>query len=330
MEVGSVLAPDEAFAARVKHFLAHKGGIWNWHIERSFGEQLDELETRYYIGLLGDEIISNIMIVEHRHTGILGHVFTEPEHRRKGACTGVMEAQMEDFRRRDGEALYLGTGYDGPAYHIYANFGFESVYARSGFMKYHVSPDFEAKYFAKRPVHVKDVEWQDWGKMSALTGIVYGDYLRSIAFEMYGANNFEGTFLSFKKELEEKQRYHDTKLLETEDRAIVAFATLTSDSRFRGSVYLLDVFAHPNFWDDVPGLISSMNLKNRFASPLRSEPKAKIQCYVDSTLTGKAKCLEVAGFKLEAELKNQMRSGEDLLHVLIYAKAYKEFKVDGN
>ena len=66
MEVGSVLAPDEEFADRVKPFLAHKGGIWNWHIERSLGEQLDELETQYYIGLLGDNIISNIMIVEHR------------------------------------------------------------------------------------------------------------------------------------------------------------------------------------------------------------------------------------------------------------------------
>jgi len=217
----------------------------------------------------------------------------------------VMDAQMEDFRRRGGEALYLGTGYDGPAYHIYASFGFESVYPRSGFMKYHASPDFEAKYFAKRPVHVKDVEWQDWGKMTALTGIVHGDYLRSIAFEMYGANNFEGTFISFKKDLEEKQRYHDAKLLETEDRAIVAFATLISDSRFRGGVHILDVFAHPNFWDDVPSLISGMNLKSQ----------VKIQCYVDATPTGKAKSLEVAGFQQEAELKNQIRRGENLLFV---------------
>jgi len=309
MEVGSVLAPDEEFADRIKSFLGHKGGVWNWHIERSFEEQLDELETRYYIGLLSDEIISNIMIVEHRHTGILGHVFTEPEHRRKGACTGVMDAQMEDFRRRDGEALYLGTGYDGPAYHIYASFGFESVYPRSGFMKYHAIPDFDAKYFAKRPAHVKDVEWQDWGKITALTGIVYGDYLRSIAFEMYGANNFEGTFLGFKKDQEENKRYHNAKLLETEDRAIVALATLISDSRFRGGVYILDVFAHPNFWDDVPSLISAMNL-----------PQAKIQCYVDSTPTNKAKSLEVADFQQEAELKNQIRRGEDFLDVSIFAR----------
>ena len=158
-------------------------------------EQLDDLETRFYVGKVDGEIIANIMIVEHGHIGILGHVFTTPTQRRKGACKAVMGFQMEDFRQRDGEALYLGTGYNSHPYYIYNSFGFESVFPGSGFMKYRTVEDFDDRYFAGSPVHAKDVVWNDWAKMTALTGIVEGDYLRSIAFGIYGPANFEGGFL---------------------------------------------------------------------------------------------------------------------------------------
>jgi len=309
MEVGVVLAPDDEYAGKIKPFLDHKPGNFKWHIERCFEEPLDELETRYYIGQVNNEVICNIMIVEHGHVGILGHVFTNPDQRRKGACAGVINAQMEDFQQRNGEALYLGTGYDGPAYHIYKSVGFESVYPRSGFMKYWASDDFETKYFAKRNTHVKEVQWNDWGKMTALTGIVYGDYLRSIAFNIYGPSSFEGGFLNFKRDLEEGKQYRDAKLLESENGAIVAFATIIPDSRWRGEVYILDVFAHPNFWDDAAKLLNELKF-----------PQGKIQCYSDSTPTGKSECLEKVGFHQEAVLKKQIRRAEETFDVLVFAK----------
>ncbi|HIE26102.1 TPA: GNAT family N-acetyltransferase [Candidatus Poribacteria bacterium] len=309
MEVGVVLAPDDEYADKVKPFLDHKPGNFKWHIERCFEEQLDELETRYYIGQINNEVICNIMIVEHRHVGILGHVFTSPDQRQKGACTGVINAQMEDFQRRSGEALYLGTGYDGPAYHIYKSVGFESVYPRSGFMKYWANDDFETKYFAKSETHVKEVQWNDWAKMTALTGIIDGDYLRSIAFNIYGPANFEGGFLDFKRELEDGERYRDAKLLASENGAIVAFATIVADSRWPGDVYILDVFAHPNFWDDADKLLNALEL-----------PQGKIQCYSDSITSSKAECLKKTGFQQEAVMKKQIRRDEDTLDVLVFAK----------
>ena len=139
------------------------------------------------------------MIVEHGHVGILGHVFTTPTQRRKGACKSVMQFQMEDFRQRAGEALYLGTGYNSHPYYIYNSFGFESVFPGSGFMKYRAIEDFDDQYFAESLVHAKDVVWNDWSKMTALTGIVEGDHLRSIAFGIYGPANFEGGSLGSNK-----------------------------------------------------------------------------------------------------------------------------------
>jgi hypothetical protein len=309
IEVGVIITPDEEYAEKIKPFLTHKGGGFKWHLGRSVVEPLDALETRFYVGKLNGEIITNIMIVEHRHVGILGHVFTTPAQRRKGACKSVMASQMEDFRQRSGEALYLGTGYNSHPYYIYKRFGFESVYPRSGFMKYRAVDDFDARYFALNDVHVKDVEWHDWSKMTALTGIVEGDYLRSIAFGIYGPTNFEGGFPGFKHELENGDSYHDAKLLESDAHAIVGVATVSWDLRWQPHTAVLDLFVHPDFWEASSVLLEAINL-----------PDAKVQCYVESTAKGKADVLENAGFHHEATLKNQIQHQDKGVDVLVFAR----------
>ena len=309
MEVGVITAPDERHAEEVKQFLGHKGGNWEWHIERCVIESLDALETRFYVGKVDGSIITNIMTVEHQGIGILGHVFTMPDQRRKGACKGVMAYQMEDFRQRKGRALYLGTGYDSHPYYIYHGFGFESVFPKSGFMNYYVDADFEERYFASAPTQPKPVEWHDWPKVTALSGIVNGEALRSLIWNVYGPTNMEGGFLSFKHDLETENVYEDAKLLITSDGAIVGWATVSRDTRWRPATAVLDLFFHPNFVDEVPTLLSSVAF-----------PDAKVQCYVDNSAKKKAKVLEDAGFTCEGQLKNQFAySGQDY-DVLLLAR----------
>jgi hypothetical protein len=309
MEVGVITAPDAAHAEEIQGFLVHKPGNFKWHIERCVVEPLDALETRFYVGKVDGKIITNIMTVEHRGIGILGHVFTTPAQRRKGACKGVMAHQMEDFRRRSGEALYLGTGYNSHPYHIYNSFGFESVYPDSGFMEYYAVEDFEGNYFASSHLHTKDVEWHDWPKVTALTGIVGGDYLRSIAWGIYGPTNFEGSFLGVKHDLEDGETYHDAKLLETDSGGIVGLATVTWDRRWRPHTAVLDLFAHPNFWESASLLLSAIDL-----------PDAKIQCYVEAGSAEKAEVLESAGFYHEATLKDQIQHDGEGVDVLVFAR----------
>ncbi|RKY02012.1 hypothetical protein DRP77_08610 [Candidatus Poribacteria bacterium] len=308
MEVGVVEAPDEEHAPGIASLLAHKPPIFKWHIERSLREELDQLETRFYIGKLGDEVIANVMTVEHLGVGILGHVFTRPDHRRKGACTAVMSRLMEDFRGRGGRALYLGTGYDSPPYWIYHSFGFRSVVPGSGFMRYFTSPDFEESWFAPSDVRVKEVEWHDWGKMTALTGIVEGDWLRSVVLPIYGPTNFEGGFLGLKKELEEGKRFREVKLMESKGTgATVGFAILADDPRWKGDVCLLDLFVHPNFWEEADELLDSLNL-----------PDKKVQCYADSRSKRKIDLLLGRGFEEEGVMKGQISKGRERLDVLIF------------
>lgn len=294
MEVGLIAAPDAPHAEEIKQFLGHKPGNYKWHIERCVTEPLDALETRFYVGKLDGNVIANIMTVEHEGIGILGHVFTLPEQRRKGACKGVMALQMEDFRQRNGRALYLGTGYNSAPYHIYHSFGFESVYPESGFMKYHLNADFAERYFAPAPAQPKQVEWHDWPKVTALSAIVGWDTLRSLTWGVYGPTNLEGGFLAFKHDLEIGDVYDDAKLLVASNGAIVGWATVSRDARWRGETAVLELFFHPNFADAVPTLLSALTF-----------PELKIQCYADESATVKADILASAGFHCEARLKGQ-------------------------
>jgi len=307
MEVGVINAPDDKYTGKIEPFLEHKGGHWNWHIKQCMQKPLDALETRFYIGQIDGEIINNIMTVEYQGVGILGHVFTMPEHRQKGACKGVMKNQMQDFRNRNGRALYLGTGYDSHAYHIYASFGFQSVYERSGFMRYWGNPDFEENYFAKSEVHVKPVEWHDWGRLTALTGIVGYDFLRSIDFGIYGPTNFEGRFLGFKNALENSEHYVAANILETDKEAIVGFITITPDRRWQPESYIMDVFVHPKYWTEAELLLNSVDM-----------PSGKIQCYADEISIAKIECLMQYGFEREAVLQKQIKQVNTWMDVYVF------------
>ena len=147
MEVGVVITPNLDYSNELGEFLGHKLDHYKWHIDQCLQKTLDQLETRFYIGKLNGQIISNIMTTEFEGIGILGHVFTLPDQRRKGACKGIMTYQMQDFATRSGRMLYLGTGYDSAPYWIYHHFGFRSVYPKSGFMKYSAHIDSEKKHF---------------------------------------------------------------------------------------------------------------------------------------------------------------------------------------
>ncbi|MCK5328190.1 MAG: GNAT family N-acetyltransferase [Candidatus Latescibacteria bacterium] len=295
MEIGVVLAPDEEHADRIAPFLKHKGDPWNAHIDRALREPLDELETRFYVGKLGGTIITSVMTVEHSRTGILGHVYTQPEHRRKGAFKLLMAEQMKDFRTRGG-LLILGTGYDSPAYWIYHSFGFRSLTEGSGLMRTATEDDFEAHYFAPGKTRVVEVRWRDWPRLNALFCIREGDFLRSVERERYGVSSFEGGFLHLKKALEEDAAYQ-AKLLESEHGAVVGCATMTKDPRWHRDVWLLDLFLHPDFASSAGQLLDALNF-----------PEGKIQCYADSGSPDKIRALEQAGFRQEVVFKRQIRT----------------------
>ena len=67
-----------------------------------------------------------------------------------------MRHLMEDFRRRKGRALFLGTGYDSAPFHIYQAEGFRGLEPESGLMDYYVGSGetFRREWFSIGPVEV--------------------------------------------------------------------------------------------------------------------------------------------------------------------------------
>lgn len=293
LEIGVVEAPDEEHADQIVPFLAHKPPPYDDHIRRCLREPLDELETFFYVGKLDGTIVTNIMTVEYEGVGILGHVFTIPAHRRKGACDALMRYQMEDFRKRGGRLLHLGTGFDSPPYHIYRRHGFVSVFPRSGFMRYFVKENVLSEYFAGERVFSREVRWSDWGPLTAITGTLEGDWLRLVRFRLMGPANFEGTFLTMRAGAE--SGHYQCRVLETETKARVGFATLGADPTWR-DVCVFDPLCHPRYWNRLGDLWESFVV-----------PGGKVIAYADVASRVKITALERLGFRREACLRGFVR-----------------------
>ncbi len=291
LEVGVVTAPDSTLSGEVHELLGHKGPEWREHIRSALDGETDALETRFYLGLLDGRPAANVMTVERHGVGILGHVFTRPEQRRKGIISQVMARQMDDFRARGGHALTLGTGFESPAYWIYHRFGFGNLV--SGFMRYETEPGayVEQEWFREAPASVAPAQWRHWPLVALLASYPATDIVRSVAWGLFGIGNLEHPFVSFMASRRRDPRLQCV-MLEAEHGAITGCATLTRMPLWPG-VWLLDVFAHPNYEDRLGDLIAALDL---------SPPK--IVAFAGNNDTPRKRALERAGFGLSGSLQN--------------------------
>jgi hypothetical protein len=298
MEVGVVAGPDAAWRDRVAPFLRHKGPQWSEHIARALEGPLDRLETLFYVGTLEGEIITQVMIVGSAGAGILGHVFTRPDHRRKGAYQSVMAHQMRDTAARGYRVLTLGTGFDSAPYWIYHSFGFRSIVEGSGLMKWLAEPEAEAKLYRPRPTRVRELGWGDWGAVGLLAVQPLApeeEWPRSVAMECLGVGSLEGPFIGFQLRREREPRARATALATEEDLA-VGWASVMPDNRWFGQTMLLDAWVHPTFADGLDALIDALEW-----------PDADVAAYLRAGAPRKAAALRHHRFRQVATLPQWLR-----------------------
>lgn len=311
MHIMRIAAPDPMWKKRILPFLRHKGEPWLWAMALALDEGLEGCAQYYYLGVLENgEVVGNIMTTESMDPpiGILGHVFTAPEHRRKGICSALMEALTEDFRARNGRALFLHTGYDSPPYHIYASWGFEG-YRNTGTMRWVLEDNFWARQFAPRPVEVRNTTWADWAPLEALSEVDTGWHLRSVLLGIEGFAGFEGTYLRVQKWLREG-RLLDFKVLAAEDGAVMGYALVGPYHGFPGTPLVLDLFVHPDFVEHAPVLVEAMGIPSY----------DKVLAFADSASVGKAEALAAAGMEHEATVAEVLTDNDDnILDLEIYA-----------
>ena len=301
-----VAAPAPEWEERLVGVVGHKGEPWVGALRLVLAEELPGLEVYVYLGLLEGETIGNIMSTEATapRVGILGNVFTAPAHRRKGVCAALMAAFTEDFLKRGGRAMTLGTGHDSPAYHIYDRFGFRGV-GQTGRMIWEAQPGFLTDYFGAGPTTVRGIAWPDWALLDLLYSIEESDYLRNVCFAQYGPNGYEGLFPQL-HDLAERAPARSHVLMK-DGGQVVAHASLLPDPRWPGSVLLLDVFTHPDFRQSAAELLAAL------AFP----PHAKIQAHAEATSAGKIALLKGRGLREEAILRNQLLRADQRLDVIV-------------
>jgi hypothetical protein len=306
MEIGVVLAPDPEWKDRIIPFLGHKGEPYASHIRRSYEGPMDELETRYYVGHLDGRVITEVMIVGARGAGILGHVYTLPEERRKGAYQAVMAAQMADMPRRGFQVLSLGTGFDSAPYWIYHGFGFAGIGPGRGEMLWESDPQAAARLFRLGATKARDARWDDWGFFAwlGLLPVTPEEELpRSRVMRLKTRGIMEGPFvrLLFVREQESQM---SVRVLQSEHGATVAWAILAPDTGWRApdphclaDAWTLDLHAHPGFASDLPKVLTHLPWPDAPVAVIYAEPAGP-----------KAAALKSAGFSRVASLPAWMRS----------------------
>jgi GNAT superfamily N-acetyltransferase len=303
-----IVAPEPAWTARLLPFLAHKGEPWLGPMRLALDEGLPGCRMSFFECVLGDSIVGNITTVDANGIGMLQHVFTNPDHRRKGICRFLMQVVVDDFTSRDGRAMYLGTGYDSPPFWIYHSFGFHSI-EESGAMKWLPDPEFERCHFAPDDTTVRDTQWSDWGELQALYQSEQGWYLRGLFFNHTGHSSYEGTYPAMRAAMDQG-RVQQVKVLVKADGAVMGHAMVGVQSWWHGEPYVLDCFVHPNFTGDTAKLLRAVELPT----------DRKVQCYCDAEASGKMAALETLGFEREALLQRQVRRGDEWLDVAVYTR----------
>lgn len=317
VELAMITGPDLEWGPRIEHLLGHKGEPWNWQIHQCLSRPDLGLETYCHILSKAGRPIANICTFEAHGVGIFGHVYTVPEERKKGAADFLNQQVMADFTARGGRALYLGTTYDSPAYHIYRKHGFESVEPKSGYMVFTKKgkPAFEKEFFAFTPdsVTVEPLAFKHWPVLPALTMMDHPARLRVLGMNIVSATSTESGSLELMKNAADENKPVAAQVAVTQkQQAPVALACWKPDLYFGPRVALLDVFFAPGFETDAVKTIQALLLN------LPSD--RKIVCYADGLWPQKETVLQAAGFTREATLRNHLKSGEAVLDVTVWTR----------
>jgi hypothetical protein len=303
-ELGVVTGPDEIWGRKIQHLLSHKGEIWKWQIEQNLFNPDCGSESYFYVLSNENGPFANILIAERLGIGIFGHVWTIPEMRKKGAADIINRYLMDDFKKRNGRALYLGTTYDSPAYHLYARNGFLGCASKSGGMYYFSKnqKEFESEIFAPASISIEPFSFKHWPLLPALAMSHHSASLRIMGMGLDRPGTIEGTSLEFLQPPVELELSFRVQLaISQKSQVPVAIACRRPEKSFGSQVDLLDIFSAPHHEEQLPKLIEALEIsKNR-----------KTICYVDDSWPSKKEWLKKAGWEREVVLKNHFRNHLD-------------------
>ncbi len=326
MTVKAVECPAGEYAERLLRFLEHKGDVTLRDMRgRLGGDYAEHTLDRFFTGELEGRIISQMGYMLARDTldvGVFGHVYTEPEHRGKGAASALMEVCMNDFNAGPGQALFCGTGSPG-AQRIYARHGFVPLYPEhapvgpQGYIKPTYAGDFaelQRIFFAPgRPTHIRMAHMGDRAKVDKV--LHQSDGVRAMS-ERWHRVFLAAAYPDFVRIY---QAVEDAKgifaVLETDERHVVGYAfALAAGSQAEAGSKALDFLVHPNYHDEIPALIGWIT-DEALAGGARS-----VRCYLPSGDEAKVQAAREAGFGVEHSFKDYCMIGNEAVDLMVLVR----------
>jgi GNAT superfamily N-acetyltransferase len=295
MRVLKVAAPQPDWIDRILPFLGHKGESWLAPMREAYESGLDDLALSDFVGVVADgTLVGNITTVEHRGVAVLQHVFTPPEQRRKGIASALLQGLCDDFRARNGRAVYLSTGYDTPPFHIYESFGFVGR-GDSGKMTWVVAEGFAEKHFAPGPATIRGTRWSDWPLLEALYAVSGQWQLKGYLFQQFGHAAYEGEYVQLRRRMEEGSIL-DVKVMEGQAGAVVGHALVAVQPQWKKRALVLDCMVHRAYWDQTAELLKAVAIPEG----------ARVQAFCDTGAEAKIDALKSIGFAEEGYFKGQI------------------------
>jgi hypothetical protein len=256
------------------------------------------------------------MVASARGAGILGHVYTLPEWRRRGALSLLMKAQMRDVAELPLDVVTLSTGFNSAAYGIYAHFGFRSVADGSGHMVWSSGSAAAEKFFAPGECTVHPMRWDDWAAYSwaTLQPVDAAEPRpRSAAFGIAGQSSSEGPFVWLMQSALGRRSSH--LILQSTTGAVTGWCHLVPAQVPLSRARILDLHALPGFEAYLPQLLEHLEWPDE---PVACALTAPLEAYraalaahgfgPDPALAGAARVL---GSPPEVEIFLRPGSGEE-------------------
>ena len=168
-----ILPPAPARWSAFQNLLAHQGPLWLRDAELRFAGNIESSSDAYAVVVNGGHMLACAGINARDGVGVLGHLFTRPEHRMRGMARKVITTLLSWFDMTGGRRLYVGCHAE--LMELFAKFGFEVLHRNQQEPINDVTMWRRAKDVGDSPmpedvrqVRVRDVTRADWPQMVAL------------------------------------------------------------------------------------------------------------------------------------------------------------------
>ncbi len=239
---------------RVLSLLWHKGSPWLGDVKNRLDGQYADSRDHFFVACNGDQLAAhvwyNVSATDPR-LGVLGHVYTRPEDRRRGLASRLLRAAMDHFVECGGKVMQLNTS-NADTLPLYQKLGYATLFADAALhaMDWHLrwpaeSSELIEPWFAPGAGTVRPLGPKDLPQYCLLYNAEYGTHLKNFVDGVGTGVESEFAFIGLIEKIAQRQA---TCFVLENDQTIVGIASLAgSGATHQSHIGTLDVYVHPNY-----------------------------------------------------------------------------------